>query len=75
VVGVYALQNKERLDMLRKAGERHQQSYRATMCGQGVDRHLFALYIVSRYLELDSPFLKAVIFEPWRLSTSQVESE
>lgn len=26
----------------------------------GVDRHLFGLYVVSRYLEEDSPFLKEV---------------
>ena len=29
------------------------------MTGKGVDRHLFCLYVVSKYLELDSPFLKA----------------
>ncbi len=28
------------------------------MTGKGVDRHLFCLYVVSRYLELESPFLK-----------------
>ena len=28
------------------------------MTGKGVDRHLFCLYVVSKYLELDSPFLK-----------------
>lgn len=41
------------------------------MCGKGIDRHLFCLYVVSKYLELDSPFLKEVLSEPWRLSTSQ----
>lgn len=41
------------------------------MCGSGIDRHLFCLYVVSKYLELDSPFLKEVLSEPWRLSTSQ----
>ena len=30
------------------------------MAGMGVDRHLFALYVVSRYLELKSPFLDKV---------------
>ena len=41
------------------------------MTGQGIDRHLFCLYVVSRYLGVDSPFLKEVLSEPWRLSTSQ----
>lgn len=41
------------------------------MCGKGVDRHLFCLFVVSKYLELDSPFLNEVLNEPWRLSTSQ----
>ena len=41
------------------------------MCGRGIDRHLFCLYVVSKYLEVDSPFLKQVLSEPWRLSTSQ----
>jgi hypothetical protein len=42
------------------------------MVGNGVDRHLFCLYVVSRYLEVDAPYLKEVLSEPWRLSTSQV---
>lgn len=41
------------------------------MCGKGIDRHLFCLYIISKYLEVDSPFLNEVLSEPWRLSTSQ----
>lgn len=32
---------------------------------------MFCLYVISRYLEVDSPFLKEVLSEPWRLSTSQ----
>jgi hypothetical protein len=27
---------------------------------KGVDRHLFCLYVISKYLEVDSPFLKEV---------------
>lgn len=42
------------------------------MTGKGIDRHLFCLYVVSKYLEVDSPFLSEVLSEPWRLSTSQV---
>ena len=41
------------------------------MTGQGVDRHLFALYVVSKYLNMESEFLKKVLSEPWMLSTSQ----
>lgn len=57
--------------MLRKACQRHQCGYQDAMCGKGVDRHLFCLFVVSKYLELDSPFLNEVLSEPWRLSTSQ----
>lgn len=32
----------------------------------GVDRHLFGLYVVSRYLEEDSPFLKEVCSFHWK---------
>lgn len=54
-----------------KACKQHQRGYQDAMCGKGIDRHLFCLYVVSKYLELDSPFLKEVLSEPWRLSTSQ----
>lgn len=47
------------------------QAYQDAMCGKGIDRHLFCLYVVSKYLEVDSPFLNEVLSEPWRLSTSQ----
>jgi carnitine O-palmitoyltransferase 1 len=57
--------------MLRKACQVHQRGYQDAMCGKGIDRHLFCLYVVSKYLEVDSAFLKEVLSEPWRLSTSQ----
>lgn len=41
------------------------------MCGYGVDRHLFALYIVQRYLEEESPFMKKIMPPTYLLSTSQ----
>ncbi|XP_037946654.1 carnitine O-palmitoyltransferase 1, liver isoform isoform X2 [Teleopsis dalmanni] len=63
--------NTERVELIRKACERHQLGYQDAMCGQGIDRHLFCLYVVSKYLEVDSPFLNEVLSEPWRLSTSQ----
>uniref|UniRef100_A0A8C1HBW3 Carnitine palmitoyltransferase 1A2b n=1 Tax=Cyprinus carpio carpio TaxID=630221 RepID=A0A8C1HBW3_CYPCA len=57
--------------LLRKAAEKHQNLYRLAMTGSGIDRHLFCLYVVSKYLGVESPFLKEVLSEPWRLSTSQ----
>ncbi|XP_030586967.1 carnitine O-palmitoyltransferase 1, liver isoform isoform X2 [Archocentrus centrarchus] len=62
---------EERLRLLKLAAEKHQSLYRLAMTGQGIDRHLFCLYVVSKYLGEDSPFLKEVLSEPWRLSTSQ----
>ncbi|KAA0191600.1 hypothetical protein HAZT_HAZT004361 [Hyalella azteca] len=40
----------QKLALLREAGERHQSLYKAAMNGEGIDRHLFALYVVSRGL-------------------------
>lgn len=57
---------------MKKAAEVHQVNCRNAMTGKGIDRHLFCLYVVSKYLEVDSPFLSEVLSEPWRLSTSQV---
>ncbi|XP_047428321.1 carnitine O-palmitoyltransferase 1, liver isoform [Mugil cephalus] len=57
--------------LFRVASEKHQNLYRMAMTGAGIDRHLFCLYVVSKYLGVESPFLKEVLSEPWRLSTSQ----
>ncbi|XP_006888161.1 PREDICTED: carnitine O-palmitoyltransferase 1, muscle isoform [Elephantulus edwardii] len=59
-------------DLFRKASEKHQHMYRLAMTGAGIDRHLFCLYLVSKYLGVESPFLAEVLSEPWRLSTSQI---
>ncbi|XP_035257990.1 carnitine O-palmitoyltransferase 1, muscle isoform [Anguilla anguilla] len=67
--------NEKRLELFRKAAEKHQHMYRLAMTGSGIDRHLFCLYIVSKYLGIDSPFLKQVLSEPWRLSTSQTPQQ
>ncbi|KAJ8388621.1 hypothetical protein AAFF_G00131860 [Aldrovandia affinis] len=70
------LQSKaQRLALFCKAAEKHQHMYRLAMTGSGIDRHLFCLYIVSKYLGIDSPFLKQVLSEPWRLSTSQTPQQ
>ncbi|XP_046390495.1 carnitine O-palmitoyltransferase 1, liver isoform isoform X2 [Ischnura elegans] len=66
-----AVSNEEKIRLLQKACQVHQRGYQDAMCGKGIDRHLFCLYVVSKYLEIDSPFLKEVLSEPWRLSTSQ----
>lgn len=62
---------EERLKLLRAAAEQHQCLYRDAMCGKGVDRHLFALYIVMRYLEESSPFFDKIFPPQYLLSTSQ----
>uniref|UniRef100_A0A4W4FW28 carnitine O-palmitoyltransferase n=1 Tax=Electrophorus electricus TaxID=8005 RepID=A0A4W4FW28_ELEEL len=62
---------EEKLRLLHVATEKHQMLYRMAMTGKGIDRHLFCLYVVSKYLGVDSPFLKEVLSEPWKLSTSQ----
>ncbi|XP_034050349.1 carnitine O-palmitoyltransferase 1, liver isoform-like isoform X2 [Thalassophryne amazonica] len=72
---VHALEGGETADICRRlfctASEKHQHLYRMAMTGAGIDRHLFCLYVVSKYLGVESPFLKEVLSEPWRLSTSQ----
>ena len=65
-------QVKEKVRLLHAAGETHQEGYRNAMTGCGIDRHLFCLYVVSKYLGIESALLKEVLSEPWRLSTSQV---
>ncbi|XP_067408246.1 palmitoyl thioesterase CPT1C isoform X2 [Emydura macquarii macquarii] len=61
----------QRLALFRVAAAKHQTLYRRAMTGAGIDRHLFCLYVVSKYLGVDSPFLREVLSEPWGLSTSQ----
>lgn len=47
-------------DLFRKASKKHQNMYRLAMTGAGIDRHLFCLYVVSKYLGVSSPFLAEV---------------
>ncbi|CAI4231368.1 unnamed protein product [Auanema sp. JU1783] len=73
---VLAMQDKnktreERLAHLKTACNRHQELYRDAMCGKGVDRHLFALYVIKRYLEEESPFFDKIFPPSYLLSTSQ----
>lgn len=62
---------EDKLKALQKAAASHQEAYMNSMTGKGLDRHLFALYIVSKGMGVESPFLQAALSEPWRLSTSQ----
>lgn len=41
---------KEKVQLLRSAAEKHQQLYRDAMNGKGIDRHLFALYVLCKGL-------------------------
>nr|XP_039259357.1 carnitine O-palmitoyltransferase 1, liver isoform-like [Styela clava] len=50
--------NEDRFALLKKATERHVSGYKEAMTGQGIDRHLFCLYVVSKYLKIESPFLQ-----------------
>ncbi|XP_059180476.1 carnitine O-palmitoyltransferase 1, liver isoform-like isoform X2 [Centropristis striata] len=72
---IRALEGGEATDVCRRlfqeATEKHQNLYRLAMTGAGIDRHLFCLYVVSKYLGVESPFLKEMQSEAWRLSTSQ----
>ena len=61
----------ERVELLKKAADKHANLYKSAMVGEGIDRHLFGLYIVSVGLGYDSPFLKSALKMPWTLSTSQ----
>ena len=71
----FSFQNEERKRLLNKAVERHALGYKLAMTGKGIDRHLFCLYVMSKYLKVESPFLDKVLSEPWRLSTSQTPAQ
>ncbi|CAJ0592165.1 unnamed protein product [Cylicocyclus nassatus] len=63
--------DQNRWKLLRRACDRHQAYYRNAMAGHGVDRHLFAMYVVSKYYGISSPFLENVFSMNYALSTSQ----
>ena len=69
------MQTEEKRELLVKATDRHAHSYKKAMVGEGIDRHLFCLYVMSKYLKIESEFLSRVLQEPWRLSTSQTPSQ
>lgn len=65
--------NEERYRLLQVACENHVNRNRECMIGKGVDRHLFVLYVLSKAISIESPFLNYYIAQPWLLSTSQVK--
>ncbi|KAM4825370.1 palmitoyl thioesterase CPT1C isoform 1-T2 [Thomomys bottae] len=74
---VKAMEDKEKTDsqclaLFRLAVDKHRTLLKSAMSGQGIDRHLFALCIVSQFLHLQSRFLAQVHLEKWQLSTSQI---
>ncbi|CAG7833727.1 unnamed protein product, partial [Allacma fusca] len=73
---VLSMENKSPRDLqklyFKEACDNHQQNYREAMNGRGSDRHLFGLYVVSKYLKMDIPYLEDAISNAWPLSTSQL---
>lgn len=64
---------EEKYRLFVAACEHHQATSQDAMTGLGVDRHLFALYVISLVRGVESPFLKnAMTARKWRLSTSQI---
>jgi len=57
--------------ILRDGCDKHALKNKDCMAGKGCDRHLFALYIVTKALDVSSEFLIEALTMPWRLSTSQ----
>lgn len=74
---VHAMENPEetnenRWKLLRAACDQHSSNTQQAMIGNGVDRHLFALYVVAIGTKTESPFLLSCLKRGWKLSTSQV---
>uniref|UniRef100_A0A1I7UMR2 Carn_acyltransf domain-containing protein n=1 Tax=Caenorhabditis tropicalis TaxID=1561998 RepID=A0A1I7UMR2_9PELO len=61
-----------KIALLKKACETHVLRNKKCMIGQGIDRHIFVLYILSQGTGIQSPFLDNYISQKWKLSTSHV---
>jgi len=66
-----AARDPNALALLHKANDTHAVLSRGALTGDGIDRHLFALYVVARGSRIHSPFLDYLQAVPWRLSTAQ----
>ncbi len=62
----------EKRHFLLEAASKHKDISNEAMIGDGIDRHLFALYVTSVGLGVEAPFLKEALSMPWLLSTSQL---
>merc|ERR1712176_560107 len=61
-------------EKFEKLSAKHRKLAYEAMLGQGIDRHLFSLYIVAHALGLKSQFLNKWASVGWGLSTSQTPS-
>ncbi|XP_068710721.1 carnitine O-palmitoyltransferase 1, liver isoform-like [Montipora capricornis] len=66
-----AVPPETKYELLLKAADLHAKRYKDCMNGMGIDRHLFALYVVCKGQGYESEFLKSSLSIPWTLSTSQ----
>ncbi|KAI6234535.1 Carn-acyltransf domain-containing protein [Aphelenchoides fujianensis] len=62
---------KQCIEMLQAACKTHQERSRRAMTGQGADRHLFVLYVISKRMGIENAFLDDYIGREWTLSTTQ----
>ncbi|KAI6239477.1 Cpt-6 [Aphelenchoides fujianensis] len=58
--------------LLQAACASHQHRTRLAMTGEGIDRHLFVLYVMSKRAGVESAFLEHYIQQRWVLSTTQI---
>ncbi|EPY24379.1 carnitine O-palmitoyltransferase 1 [Strigomonas culicis] len=62
----------EKRDALLTACRAHEQTRREAACGDGIDRHLFALYMVSAGKQIPSDFITAVLRRTrWHVSLAE----
>lgn len=69
-----SLDKKEVRKLFDQVASKHQRLACDAMRGQGVDRHLFGLYVVCFAIGLKSQFLEKFSNVKWGLSTSQTPS-
>ncbi|XP_033124232.1 carnitine O-palmitoyltransferase 1, liver isoform-like [Anneissia japonica] len=67
--------DEEKVRLLHEAAKVHVQLYKDSMSGRGVDRHLFALYVLCKGFNQESDFLHHALTMPWTLSTSQTPQQ
>ncbi|GAB1606244.1 carnitine O-palmitoyltransferase 1, liver isoform [Argonauta hians] len=60
-----------KVSLLQQSCVGHQNLYKNSMNGLGIDRHLFGLYVLSKGIGYDCEFLEEALKMPWTLSTSQ----